>query len=208
MEKFMTVLPYLAAIVIGYGFGCINPAYIFAKIKGVDILAHGSHNPGASNATITMGWKYGVLVGLIDILKAFASVMIIKAIFPDTLAAQAAAGVACVVGHVFPVTHKFRGGKGFASFLGLVLGLDWRFFLIIGVGILLISFITDYIAIATLSTVIAEPVLLACVKAQYIVMAVVCVASLLIIFRHFENIKKIAKGEEIGVRKAFSKKSS
>lgn len=207
MSILMKILPYAAAVVLGYFMGCFNPAYIIAKIKGVDILAHGSNNPGASNATITMGWKVGVLVGACDILKAFLSVMIIRLIFPDQPIAEAVAGVSCVLGHIFPVFFRFRGGKGFASFLGMVLAIDWRFFIGIGIAIILITVITDYIAIATLTTVIVEPILVAVFKSQYIVMAVICIASLIIIYKHRENVVKIAKGKEIGLRKTLSKKS-
>lgn len=206
MSIFMQILPFAAAIIIGYLFGCFNPAYIIAKIKGVDILAHGSHNPGASNATITMGWKIGVFVAVCDILKALLSVMIIRLLFPDQPIAEAIAGVSCVLGHIFPVFFKFRGGKGFASFLGMVLAIDWRFFIGIGIAIILITVITDYIAIATLTTVVVEPILVAVFKAQYIVMAVICVASIVIIYKHLENITKIANGKEIGLRKTLAKK--
>lgn len=206
MSIFMQILPFAAAVIIGYLLGCFNPAYMIAKIKGVDILAHGSHNPGASNATITMGWKVGVFVGACDILKAFLSVMIIRLLFPDQPIAEAIAGVSCVLGHIFPVFFKFRGGKGFASFLGMVLAIDWRFFIGIGIAIILITVITDYIAIATLTTVVVEPILVAVFKAQYIVMAIICIASLVIIYKHRENVVKIANGKEIGLRKTLLKK--
>ncbi len=202
----MNLLPYITAVITGYALGCINPAYFIAKLKGVDILAHGSNNPGASNATITMGWKVGVLVGFIDIMKAFCSVMIIRLVFPGLPIAEALAGVACVLGHIYPAPFRFRGGKGFASFLGMVLALDWRFFIAIGVAIILITVITDYIALATLTTVVAEPVLIALFKAQYIVVGIVCIASVVIIIKHIENIRKIASGKEIGLRQAFAKK--
>jgi len=205
MDKLMNYLPYIIAVVLGYFLGCINPAYIIAKIKGVDVLAHGSKNPGASNATITMGWKVGIFVGFFDIMKAFISVMAIRLLFPDSPIAEAAAGVACVLGHMFPVTFKFRGGKGFASFLGMVLALDWRFFIAIGIAIILITLITDYLALGTLTTVITEPILLAVFKGQYIVVAIVCIASLVIILKHLENIKKIATGQEIGLRRVIDK---
>lgn len=206
MSIFMKLLPFAAAMIIGYLLGCFNPAYIIAKIKGVDILAHGSHNPGASNATITMGWKIGIFVAVCDIMKAFLSVVIIRMLFPDQPIAEAVAGVSCVLGHIFPVFFKFRGGKGFASFLGMVLAIDWRFFIGIGIAIILITIITDYIAIATLTTVVVEPILVAVFKAQYIVMAVICIASAVIIYKHLENITKIANGKEIGLSKTLSKK--
>lgn len=206
MEIIKNILPYAVALLIGYALGCINPAYLISKAKGVDILAHGSNNPGASNATILMGWKVGVAVGFIDIMKAFCSVMIVRFLFPDAPNVQALAGVACVIGHIYPITFRFRGGKGFASFLGMVLALDWRFFIGIGIAIILITAITQYIALATLTTMVLEPLLIALIKSQFIPAAIVCIASAIIIFKHFENIKRIAAGEEIKLGQCFKKK--
>lgn len=191
---------YILCFLIGYVLGTVNYAYIIGRIKGFDIRTKGSTNAGASNATVTMGWKIGVIVGLCDILKAFISVIIAKFIFPELEFAGVIAGVSCILGHIFPFYLKFRGGKGFASYLGMILALDWRFFLIIGVSIIIITVVTDYIALATLTTVVVYPLYLIFTKIEIIVLLIVTVASIVMIFKHISNIKKIISGQEIGLR--------
>lgn len=198
-------MTYILCVLIGYILGTVNYAYIIGKIKGFDIRTKGSTNAGASNATITMGWRIGVIVGLCDILKAFISVIIAKAIFPELEFAGVIAGVSCILGHMFPFYLKFRGGKGFASYLGMILALDWRFFLIIGVSIIIITVVTDYIALATLTTVVVYPLYLIFTKIEILVALIVTIASIAMIFKHISNIKKIISGQEIGLRSAKAK---
>lgn len=196
---------YILCFLIGYVLGTVNYAYIIGRIKGFDIRTKGSTNAGASNATVTMGWKIGVIVGLCDILKAFASVIIVKFIFPELEFAGVIAGVSCILGHIFPFYLNFRGGKGFASYLGMILALDWRFFLIIGVSIIIITVVTDYIALATLTTVVVYPLYLIFTRIEIIVLLIVTVASIVMIFKHISNIKKIISGQEIGLRSSKAK---
>lgn len=192
---------YLICMLLGYLFGIINPAFLFGRSKGFDIRTRGSHNPGASNATITMGWGIGVLVGLLDILKAVVAVVVAKALFPAFPAAGFAAGAACVLGHMFPFYLRFRGGKGFASYVGMILVLDWKFFLVIGVLIVLITVITDYIAIATLTTIVVFPAYLLFVHLSWVLIVLIAVPSGIMLIKHIPNIRKILRGEEIGLRK-------
>lgn len=199
-------MEYLFSLVIGYFFGCFNLAYFLAKKRGFDIRDKGSNNPGASNATITMGWKVGVMVGACDILKAVIPSLIAAWLFPNCLYGGLAAGVGSVLGHMFPFYLKFRGGKGFASFLGMVIVHDWRFFLVLGVAILLITWITDYIALATFTTVIAFPVYLYLFHGSLLPLGIVSIVSVIIIIKHIENIKKMLSGQEIGLRSAFRSK--
>ncbi len=196
---------YILCFLIGYVLGTVNYSYIIGRIKGFDIRTKGSTNAGASNATVTMGWKIGVIVGLCDILKAFVSVIIAKFIFPELEFAGVIAGVSCILGHIFPFYLNFRGGKGFASYLGMILALDWRFFLIIGVSIIIITVVTDYIALATLTTVVVYPLYLIFTRIEIIVLLIVTVASIVMIFKHISNIKKIISGQEIGLRSSKAK---
>jgi len=142
---------------------------------------------------------------LCDILKAFVSVIIVKFIFPELEFAGVIAGVSCILGHIFPFYLNFRGGKGFASYLGMILALDWRFFLIIGVSIIIITVVTDYIALATLTTVVVYPLYLIFTRIEIIVLLIVTVASIVMIFKHISNIKKIISGQEIGLRSSKAK---
>lgn len=196
-------MEYLISGIIGYLLGTVNFAYLIGKKKGFDIRTRGSTNAGASNATITMGWKIGIIVALLDISKAVLSVIISRAIFPDIQLAGIITGVSCVVGHMFPFYMRFRGGKGFACYVGMILVLNWKFGLIIIASAVLITVISDYIALATISTVTVYPIYLLIISAGWIPAVLAAVASVLIIIKHLTNIRKIIKGEEVGLRKVY-----
>lgn len=197
---------YALAALLGYLLGSLNLAWFLSRARGFDIRAHGSNNAGASNATITMGLKFGVAVAVHDMAKSCAAGLLAGLLFPSLPAAPAVAAVAAVLGHIFPFYLKFRGGKGFAPFLGLTLALDWRFFLAILLAVLLITLITDYIVLGTFTTIVSFPIYLLCIRSGVPVIAVVCLASLVIFCKHFVNLKRLAAGQEIGLRRAMSKK--
>ena len=167
----------------------------------MDLRAGGSGNPGASNALILMGWKAGVLVGAHDIGKAVLAVLLAKLLFPALPHAGVTAGVACVLGHIFPFYLSFRGGKGFAAYLGMALALNWRFTLVLLAAVLLLLLITDYIVVGTMTTVISFPAYCA-LSSHYLMAALLCVASLVIIYKHRANLVRIWQGTEIGFRSA------
>ncbi len=196
-------MDYLICIGIGYMLGTFNLAFWLARLKGFDIRTRGSNNPGASNATITMGWKIGILVGVCDIAKAAVAVLLAKNLFPEIEQAGVIAGVSCVLGHMFPFYLAFRGGKGFASYMGMILVLNWRFFLIIGIAIILITIITDYIALATLTTVVSFPIFMFFSSIGWVIAIIAAVASVFVILKHIQNFRRILKGEEIGLRKTL-----
>ena len=199
-------MSYGIAALLGYLLGCSNMAWFLARRRGFDIRAHGSGNAGASNAAVTMGLKIGILVGLHDILKSCIAALLAAYLFPATPGAAAVAGAAAVIGHIFPFYLRFRGGKGFASFVGMILALDWRFFLVIIVAVLLITLISDYIAVGTLTTIVAFPIYLVVTRMGTLIICAVCLASLVMFFKHIINIKRICTGEEIGLRRTLSKK--
>lgn len=199
-------LYYLIIAMMGYLFGCSNLAFFMGKARGFDIRSFGSNNAGASNATVTMGLKVGILVGLHDVLKSFLAAFLAATLFPAVPAAAAVAGTTAVIGHIFPFYLGFQGGKGFASFVGMILALDWRFFLAIVVIVALITLISDYIVPGTLTTIISFPVYLAIRHIGIPIIILVCIASLIILLKHWVNIKRLITGEEIGLRRAISKK--
>lgn len=197
---------YLLAAAIGYAFGCLNLAYFLARVRGFDIREKGSNNAGASNATITMGLKTGVAVGVHDIAKSCLAALLAGFLLPDLPYAAVVAGVAAVLGHIFPFYLRFRGGKGLASFLGLILALDWRFFLAAILVLLVITLVTDYIALGTFTAIVSFPAYLFLRHMGMILVALVSVASAVILWKHMENIRRLAAGKEIGLRRAMSKK--
>ena len=192
---------YLPAALLGYLLGCSTLAWFLAKAKGVDIRGKGSGNPGASNAMILMGWKAGILVALHDIGKAALAVFLAQSLFPSLPLAGETAGAACVLGHLYPFYLGFRGGKGFASYLGMTAVLNWRFALVIGLAIIVLVLITDYMVVGTMTTVVTFPVYTLLTR-HFVAAALLALTSLFIIWKHRENFRRILDGTEIGLRKA------
>lgn len=102
---------YLFIVLMAYLIGCSNMAVYIAKFKKVDLRKNGSGNPGASNAAIVMGWRAGIAVGIHDIGKAWLAVFLAGLLFPQLPAAREAAGVACVLGHIFPFYMRLEGAR-------------------------------------------------------------------------------------------------
>ncbi len=191
---------YTFAVTIGYLLGCSNMAYWLSLIKKVDIRNNGSGNLGASNATVLLGWGAGVIVAIHDIGKAVLAVVLAKLLFPELEYVGAAAGVACVLGHIFPFYLKFKGGKGLASFWGMVLALNWKVALGLLVLGLVITVVTDFISLAALSISITAPVGIWLTTGGLVVPMILCVATVVMIFKHIENIQRILNRTEIGLR--------
>lgn len=193
-------MTYLAAILLGYFLGCSNMAYWLSLIHHVDIRNQGSGNLGASNATVLLGWKAGILVALHDIGKAVLAVVLAKLLFPQTEAVGAVAGVSCVLGHIFPFYLKFKGGKGLASFLGMVAVLNWKVGIAVALLLVLITVVTDFIALGTLSVSLAAPVGIWLLEGSFVVPLILCIATVVMVFKHLENIQRILNRTEIGLR--------
>lgn len=191
---------YLISILFGYLVGSSNMAYWISRIKNVDIRSNGSGNLGASNATVLLGWGAGVLVALHDIGKAVLVVLAAELLFPELRYAGAAAGVAAVLGHIYPFYLKFKGGKGLASFVGMLLGLNWKVALGIMLLVLVLTLVTDYISVGAMSCVVAAPVALWLVMGGWILPLIVSVASVVMLWKHRENIVRICNHTEIGLR--------
>ena len=195
------ILLYIAILLLAYLMGCSNMALYLSKYKGVDLRAAGSGNLGASNAMVLMGWGPGVIVAVHDIGKALLAVVLARHFGQGLPFIGAAAGVACVLGHMFPFFLRFRGGKGFASYLGMTLALNWKFALLVMVIVALVTFISDYIVVGTVTTVVLVPAYMAFTHGLYF-SAILCIATAAILIKHRENYVRIYRGTEIGLRKA------
>lgn len=193
---------YLLVIICAYLLGSSSMSYYIAKIKGVDIRNKGSKNLGASNAMITLGWKYGIIVAIHDIAKSAIAVLIAQILFPTLPYIGAVAGVASVLGHIFPFYLKFKGGKGFASYIGMTIALNWKLALVILILIVLATLITDYIVVGTTLTITIVPTFLGFASRSWILPLILLVATFVIIYKHRMNYVRICKGTEIGLRSA------
>jgi glycerol-3-phosphate acyltransferase PlsY len=198
IKERMVSMGYLIVAILAYLVGCSNMAVYLAKLRNVD-LKNGSGNPGTSNATILMGWGAGVLVGIHDIGKGILAVLLAELAFPQIPYIGAVAGVACVLGHIFPAFMKFKGGKGFASFIGMTVALNWKFALIILAVVVIVTLITDYLVVGTVTMVVATPVVVGILAHSVLLAVIICVATAVILYRHRENYTKIRNGTEIGL---------
>ena len=188
----------ILVIILGYLLGSISPSYFISKAKGHDIRDIGSGNAGASNVTVSYGWKWGVFTALFDIFKAFITVYIARALCHDDDIAMIA-GVAAVIGHMFPFYMQFKGGKGYASVTGLVLALNWKLALIMmGAGVL-ITLLTGYIALATITSVIVYSVYFFVTGKPLLACVLFAIMSVIIIYKHKINIERIINGTEISL---------
>ena len=199
-------MAYILIVLTAYLMGCSNLALYISKMKHVDIRTGGSGNLGASNATALLGWRIGILVALHDIGKAALAVMLAKLYFPELPLAGAVAGVASVLGHIFPFYLRFKGGKGFASYFGMTLALNWKFALVIAVLVLLVTVITDYIVAGTTLTIVTVPVYLGIAEHSMLLALTLCIATAVIVYKHRMNYVRIYKGTEIGLRSVMKGK--
>lgn len=193
-------MQYILVIVMGYLLGCSSMAFYIGKWKKKDIRTAGSGNLGASNATVLFGWGAGVAVALHDIGKAVIAVVLAKWLFPEAEYAGAAAGVACVLGHIFPFYLGFRGGKGLASYFGMTLALNWKLALIVAAVIVLATLVTDFISVGALSSIVVVPVYMGFTTHNLLLVGILSIATLVMFVKHWENILRIARHEEIGLR--------
>lgn len=196
-------MKYVLVILIGYLIGCSNLAYFLAKKKKVDLRSGGSGNLGASNATQLLGWKSGIATAVHDVGKAFLAVLLARWLFPNLEHSEAAAGVACVLGHIFPFYLKFRGGKGFAAYFGMTLALNWKLALLVGIAVVVVTFVTDYIVCGTLTTIITVPIYMGLTRGSWLLALILSIATAVIFFKHRENFPRMLNGTELGLRSAL-----
>ena len=193
-------MEYTLISLLGYLLGCSNMAYYLAKMKHVDIRRKGSGNLGTSNATILLGWGAGIIVCLHDIGKSLLAVFLAKLLFPDVQYAGAAAGVACVLGHIFPFWLGFKGGKGFASYLGMAMALNWKMALAVIALVIVITLVFDYLALGTMATILVVPVWCGIETGDLIFALILCIGTVVIFLKHWENFGRMRNGTEIGLR--------
>lgn len=192
-------MKYFISLLLGYVLGCINPAYFFAKAKGFDIRTRGTMSAGASNAKTTMGWKYGIFCALYDALKSVLAMFIIRLLFKGSEDAAILAGCSAVIGHIFPFYLNFKGGKGFAAYIGMVFAINWKLGLILlAIGAIL-SLLTNWVVMATLTFILSFPIYNLISKEPIVVTISSIVVSLVILYKHLVNFRKLLNKEEIGI---------
>ncbi|NLK97039.1 glycerol-3-phosphate 1-O-acyltransferase PlsY [Defluviitalea saccharophila] len=198
----------IICIVIGYLIGCFQTAYILGKtVKKIDIRQFGSGNAGTTNVIRVMGWKSGIITFIGDLLKGILAVVICKLIFPDQVAAGLYAGAAAVAGHNWPVFLKFKGGKGIATTIGILLAFDYRIGIICAVIMAVVIFITRFVSLGSILMAISIPILFSIFwKTNYelMILGVFLMGSALL--RHRTNIERLLSGKESKLGQRSNKK--
>lgn len=189
-------LTYILIALMAYALGNINPAIIIGKLHGIDIRKEGSGNAGMTNTIRVIGLWAGIVVFVVDILKAFIAVktgIYIAHSYSGGLVAFAFV----VIGHCYPALYKFKGGKGVAASLGAALALNWQSALA-AAAIAGILFLVSgkRMSVASLGAAVSYPFLLwHFMPDRYCVIFAVFMVLFLMV-QHIANIRRIAKGEE------------
>ena len=197
MDLSSTLFPALACILIGYFLGCINPAVAVGKLKGYDPKRSGSGNPGASNTVIMAGKAAGLFVALFDIFKAAAACKLAVYLFPELRVAMHPAGLGCILGHIYPVFMRFRGGKGLACLGGVILAYNPRTLLLMLAIAIAIGLIFRYVCIVTTTMSLVWPAYYGLVTGFWLGAAILAIPFVPILLRHLENFRRIRSGEEL-----------
>lgn len=191
---------------LGYLAGCINPAAWISQKKHVNLKEEGTGNLGATNTAYVMGKKAGYFVLFFDVLKSYFSFKIAEWLFPKLLIAGILASIGCILGHCFPVTMHFQGGKGLAAFGGLILAYKPCFFLtIITVGITLM-FVCNTGVIAPFMGCVLFPVLTYVSGCDTLELLAVSAASAIIFATHLSNFRMARRREDVVNTQDFMKK--
>lgn len=192
----------LCSVIVGYFLGCSNMAYYVGKVTGVDLRSGGSRNLGASNAWIMIGWPAAIIVGAHDIGKAVLAVWLAKTLAVPIIGqnvplAGIIAGVACILGHIYPFYLNFKGGKGTAAFVGVSFATHWMLGCTAVLLIVVCTLLTRYIVVGTVSTIVSVPILAGILLKTWTIPAILLVATCVIMWKHRKNLVRIYKGTEI-----------
>lgn len=213
-------------MVLSYLIGSIPTSLIVSKsVLGIDIREHGSGNAGGTNVFRVMGWKYGVLVILLDTLKGIVAVLLVVQLyggvipfenttpFEDFTLVQILAGLSAVIGHVWTIFANFRGGKGIATALGMlmiIITID----MLVAIGVfLLVVGISRYVSLGSITAALSIPLTLIIrenifhvdIPGYYTILPFVGIVVALVIYTHRKNIRRLIEGSESKI--SFSKKS-
>lgn len=195
----LTVVPYI--------LGCSNGAILVSKyILRDDIRGHGSGNAGLTNFNRVFGGKLTLLVILADVLKAVFAVLLgvlgghllSKGGFDAVTALRAKyiAGLFCELGHMFPCMFGFRGGKGIMSGGIIAIMIDWRVALVVWGSFLLLTAITKYVSVGSISTGILFPIMAWVLYRDPVCLIFALLVGGLIVFQHRGNMQRLIQGKE------------
>ena len=198
---------YIVIAIIAYAIGSINFSVIFSrKFAGFDVREKGSGNAGSTNMLRTVGKKAAIITLICDVLKGVVAILlgilignIVKDI--DKALLVQIAGIAVILGHTFPIFFEFRGGKGVATSLGVLLMTNWQIGLICLVFAIVLMILTRIVSLGSVAAAVLFPVLTLFINAHYIVpgksyFIYSVILAVIVLYNHRSNIKRILNGTE------------
>jgi glycerol-3-phosphate acyltransferase PlsY len=185
----------LAWVCLGYALGSVPFAFLLARRAGIDVRVAGSGNVGAANVLRTASAPLGISTVVLDVSKGAAAVLIAQSI-TGTAAATAAAGVAAIVGHIYPVWLRFHGGKGVAVAAGVFGVLTPHATLAALAVFSLVVFVTRFVSLGSIAASVTLPPVATFAGAPRQVLLATCVSSGLILFRHRSNLRRLVERRE------------
>lgn len=195
------------SIALGYFAGSLSPSSLAGRLKKTDVRKSGTGNLGATNTMLVLGWGAGIFVMLFDPMKSFLPGKLAQYLFPGLSTAGMLACIGAMIGHCFPVFHRFRGGKGLAAFGGLVIYCGLKYVPIVLCAGWAVMWIFDCTVIFPITVGIALPLLMYLFgEAPAKILTAICAGAVLDVM-HIGNMKKALAGDEImHVRGYFSEK--
>jgi glycerol-3-phosphate acyltransferase PlsY len=208
-------MDFVLKVLLGYLLGSIVGSLIVGRLRGgVDIRKLGSGNAGSTNALRTQGLAFGIWVIVIDVAKGWIAAAWLPAVaFPGVAASSgpaaawlpAACGFAAIVGHVFPVWHGFRGGKGVATLVGAYAGLGLILLAPLVVAWLAVVMVSGFVGLSSIAASLALPVYLLIRDGAQLtpLMGFALACAALVIYTHRGNVKRMRAGTEPRARKLW-----
>ena len=211
------MLNLLVIALLSYLVGSIPTSIIMSKIvKGIDIRQHGSGNAGGSNVFRVLGWKYGISVILLDALKGAIAVLLVARLyygnfpfpnatpFDDFTLVQIIAGVFAILGHIWTIFAGFKGGKGIATGLGILVSIVTVDMLLGLVVFAIVVAVSKYISLGSLAAAFSVPIIMIIrenvfdvdISSYHTILPLTIFLALLVMFTHKSNIKRLLQGNE------------
>lgn len=197
----------VVAFLVSYLLGAIPFGYVAGRLKGIDIRQRGSKNVGATNVARVVGRPAGIAVLMLDVAKGLVPVLVVAPLFQrfspgvSLLNIKVLCGLGAIVGHIFTIFLKFRGGKGVATGCGVLLALDWPALLVsLGVWILVVA-VWRYVSLGSIVAIGVYPVSTVVLHqgelraSAFLILFALAVACL-VIARHKSNVKRLLAGTE------------
>ena len=205
------MIELLIKALLSYLLGSVNGALLLGRLKGIDIREMGSGNAGGTNALRTQGKGFALATMVIDVGKGVLAVLLVAslplplvpeaAFHPDWIAA--ACGAAAMLGHCFPVFYGFRGGKGMATFLGVLAAVSWPLLVLALIVFALVIMLTGYVSLATMLAAAAVPAYVLLIFGFGPLLAFGAFMAVFIAWTHRGNIQRLKAGTEDRFEKAM-----